>query len=135
MSLALNSCESSPRFVDFAPKGAAFDSFDLMTGAQNQRQQRASARWRQWPSSPSECRCLELGASAPFNCFVMVECVKDPNVQECADAPNCKLCHSMRQSPAFRTLTKASIANSTKLSGTCIFTILPNSGFAIDLHR
>jgi hypothetical protein len=104
-----------------------------MTGAQNQHRQRVNARWRQWPSSASEYRHLELGASAPFNCFVTVECVKDPNVQECADAPDCKLCCSMRQHPAFRTLTKTLIINSTQLSATCIFTILPNLGFAIDL--
>jgi hypothetical protein len=134
MSLALDSYESSPRFVDFAPKGAGFDSFDLMTGAQNQHRQLVNARWRQWPSSASEYRYLELGASAPFNYFVTMECVKDPNVQECADAPNCKLCYSMRQSPAFRTLTKTLIINSIKLSVACIFTILLNSGFAIDLH-
>jgi hypothetical protein len=77
---------------------------------------------------------LELGALAPFNCFVTVERVKDPNVQERADAPNWKLCCLMRQSPAFRTLTKASIVSSTKSSGTCIFAILLNSGFAVDLH-
>jgi hypothetical protein len=77
---------------------------------------------------------LEAGASAPFNCFVTLEHVKVPNVQEGADAPNCKLCHSMRHSPAFRTLTKALIVNSTKLSATCIFAILLNAGSAVDLH-
>jgi hypothetical protein len=119
---------------DFAPKGAGFDSFDVMTGAQNQRRQRVNARWRQWPSSASECRHLEWVASAPHSCFVTLEHVKDPNVQEGADATPCKLCCLMRHSPAFRTLTKTSISNSTKLSATCIFAILLFSGFAIDLR-
>jgi hypothetical protein len=66
-------------------------------------------------------------------CFVTLEHVKDPNVQEPADAPHCKLCCSMRQSPAYRTLTKTLIVNSIKLSAAYIFTILLNSGFAIDL--
>jgi hypothetical protein len=35
-----------------------------LTGAQNQHRQRANARRRQWPSSASECRHLESGASA-----------------------------------------------------------------------
>jgi hypothetical protein len=103
----------------FAPKGeAGFDSFNLMTGAQNQRRQRANAPWRQLPSSASKCRCLEAGASAPFNHFVALEHVKDPNVQEGADAPNCRFCCSTRHSPPFRTLAKSSIANSTKSSAT-----------------
>jgi hypothetical protein len=58
---------------DFAPKGAGFDSFELMTGAQNQRRQRANAQWRQWPSSGSECKHLDLGASAAHSCFVTLE--------------------------------------------------------------
>jgi hypothetical protein len=104
-----------------------------MTGAQNQRRQRVNARWQQWPSSASKCRHLEGDTSGAFNCFVTLEHIKDPNVQEPADAPHCKLCCSMRHSSAFCTLTKTLIANSTKLSATCIFAILLNSGFAVDL--
>jgi hypothetical protein len=71
-------------------------------------------------------------ASAAFNCFVTLEYVKDPNVQE--PAMRLQIVLSMRHSPAFRTLTKTLIINSIKLSATCIFIIILNSGFAIDMH-
>jgi hypothetical protein len=73
------------------------------------------------------------GCIGNFFCFVTLEHVKDPKLKEVAGAPHCKLCCLMHHSPAFCTLTKTSIANSTETSATCIFTILLNSGFAVDL--
>jgi hypothetical protein len=59
-----------------------------------------------------------VGRIGGFQLFVTLECVTDPNVQEPADATNCKLCCLMRHFPAFHTLTTTLIANSTQLSAT-----------------
>jgi hypothetical protein len=81
-------------------------------------------------------RMQTFGRSPISNCFcfVTLKCVKDPNVQEVADGTPCKLRRSFDASPpAFRAFTKTLIVNPMKSSAICIFTILLNSGFAVDL--